>query len=212
MRAFSAGVALVLSGVALLGCDGASARAKSSGPNGESSSPLSSVRVEAANVDFELPDFVLLDQDNRPFKKADLAGKAWVVDFVFTTCPSVCPAMTKKMSALAKELSPRADVGLLTITVDAENDTPEKMKSFAEQNGGLSPSWRLLTGEPQKVDTLIQKGFLSGIRRGTDKLDIAHSERFVLVDTRAHVRGLYSTDEAGLAELKKAIDRALSSR
>lgn len=198
-------------GVALLGCDGASARSKSSA-KGEGSSPVSSVRVESAKVDFELPDFELVDHENRPFKKADLASKVWVVDFIFTTCPSICPAMTKKMSGLAKDLGGKPNVGFLSITVDAENDTPEKLRSFAEQNGGLSPSWRLLTGEPQKVDALITKGFLSGIRRGTEKLDIAHSERFVLVDTHAHVRGLYSIDEAGLAELKKAIDGELSSR
>lgn len=185
---------------ALPGCEPASAR------GGESSSaPIAYGSVESPPIDFELPDFELLDHEKKPFKKSDLLGKVWVVDFVFTSCPVVCPTMTKRMSDLAKELDAEDGVRFLSITVDPENDTPEKLKAFGEQHGHLTPRWRFVTGEPKMVDDTVVKGFLMAVRRGSARADISHAERFVVVDERAHVRGLYDTDPEGLAAIKARV-------
>jgi protein SCO1/2 len=204
----------VFVGLALLGfssgaCDPASAR----GGSGSSSAALTNVVVNAPTIDFELPAFELVDHDKRPFKKEDLLGKVWVVDFIFTSCPSVCPGMTRKMSGLVKELEGEADVRFLSITVDPETDTPDKLAAFAKEHGAAaggwpSPRWTFVTGDPKVVDETVVKGFLQAVRRGSAKMDISHAERFVVVDKRAHVRGLFDTDEAGFADMKTKV-RAL---
>ncbi|NUP08008.1 MAG: SCO family protein [Polyangiaceae bacterium] len=197
---------VVVCALATSACDPASARGSAGSANAEDSGPLSNVKVSAPTIDFELPEFELVDHEKRPFKKADLAGKVWVTDFIFTSCPSVCPGLTRKMSALVKELEGNDAVRFLTITVDPENDTPEKLAAFGREHGTPSPKWFMVTGEPKVVDNTVIKGFLMAVQRGSARTDISHAERFVVVDKRAHVRGLFDTDDAGLASLKKRID------
>jgi protein SCO1/2 len=190
-----------MASVALLAaaCDPASARSKSS------SAPVENASVSAPSIDIELPDFQLVDQSGKAFRRSDMLGKVWVTDFIFTTCPSICPAMTRQMSGLVKELEGDAGVRFLSITVDPENDTPEKLAAFVKENGAPSAAWFQLTGDPKAVDDIVNKGFLMGVQRGPNKGDIAHAKRFVVVDKRAHVRGLFETDDAGLAALKRTV-------
>jgi protein SCO1/2 len=71
-----------------------------------------------------LPDFQLTDQDGHPFGLADLKGKVWLADFVYTTCPGPCPAVTRGMSQLQGEALKNADVRLVTFTMDPKDETP----------------------------------------------------------------------------------------
>src|SRR6266542_3779878 len=81
-----------------------------------------------------VPSFSLVDQDARPFTNQMLAGKPFVVDFIFTNCAGPCPVMTEKMAGLQKEMAdPR--VQLVTVTVDPERDTPAVLKEYAKEHG-----------------------------------------------------------------------------
>lgn len=194
----------LLLGLALLattGCDPASARSNSTGED----SPITNVTVHQPAIDVPLPDFELVDRQGRPFKKTDMVGKVWVVNFIFTTCPMICPALTKKMAGLQKELAADPDVRFLSITVDAETDKPPVLDEYAKKNGGEAESWYWVTGEPQVVDNVVIKGFLMSLQRDSAKKDISHAERFVVVDKTARVKGLFDTDDAGLAALKKRV-------
>jgi cytochrome oxidase Cu insertion factor (SCO1/SenC/PrrC family) len=66
--------------------------------------PIVGLSVSAPTIDFPVPEFELVDQRGKKFTRADMVGSVFVVDFVFTSCPKVCPELTKKMAALSKKL------------------------------------------------------------------------------------------------------------
>jgi protein SCO1/2 len=173
----------------------------------------------------ELPAFSLTDQNGRPFGRDDLRGKVWVADFVFTHCSDACPRLTQRMRSLQDRLDPHGGVGLLSISVDPERDTPEKLRQYGQTYGARDELWRFLTGSPTEVQRTVVKGFktamakvpLSTERSQTDDelraetFDIMHGDRLVLVDAQARIRGYYVADDAGIVAVLRAA-RALAAR
>lgn len=171
----------------VLGCGEANAR------KDQGASAGVSVSAPPANIDFPLNDFELVDQEGKPFKRSQLDGKVWIANFVFTSCPTVCPKLTQTMAALTAKYASDPDVRFVSISVDPENDTPEKLREFASKNGATSfERWSLLTGPKQTVDDTVLHGFKLALRRGSTAMELAHAERFCVVDRRGHVRGIYS--------------------
>jgi protein SCO1 len=173
----------------------------------------------------ELPAFSLTDQNGRPFGRDDLRGKVWVADFVFTSCSDACPRLTQRMRSIQDRLDPHGGIGLLSITVDPERDTAEKLRQYGRTYGARDELWRFLTGSPAEVQRTVVKGFktamakvpLDSDRPQTDEevraqtFDIMHGDRLVLVDSRARIRGYYVADDPGIGSMLRAA-RALAAR
>jgi protein SCO1 len=165
-----------------------------------------------------LPAFSLTDERGRPFARDDLLGKVWVADFVFTSCSDACPRLTQRMRALQDRLDPLDRVRLLSISVDPERDTPDKLRAYGETYGARGDLWRFLTGSPGEVERTVVKGFKMAMakvpaadaaRESDEELraqafDILHGDRLVLVDSEARIRGYYVADDAGLAAVLRA--------
>ena len=174
----------------------------------------------------ELPAFALTDQLGRPFGRGDLRGKVWVADFVFTSCSDACPRLTQRMKTLQDRLDPAGRIGLLSISVDPERDTPQKLRDYGAAFGARDDLWRFLTGSPTEVERTVVKGFRIAMAKvplpkdavpaSEDDLraqafDIMHGDRLVLVDAGGRIRGYYVADDDGLhAILRDA--RALAAR
>src|SRR4051794_21701177 len=110
----------------------------------------------------ELPAFSLVAEDGKPFRKADLLGRVWIADFVFTSCSDACPRLQAKMKKLQDRLVPLeqgGNIGLLSISVDPERDTPEKLKQYGAIFGARAGLWRSLTGEQQEIERTVVRGF-----------------------------------------------------
>jgi protein SCO1/2 len=151
---------------------------------------------EPPPVLFQVPDFALQDQDGRPFSLASMRGKVWVAGFIFTTCPSVCPKISRAMLDLQQRYARNGvEVELVSFTVDPENDTPAVLKRYAENLGADEDHWRFVTGERPAMEALVVEGFKTAMDRrdpGTiDMYDIAHSEKLVLIDAEGGIRGFY---------------------
>lgn len=154
---------------------------------------------EPPPVLLQLPEFALTDQDGRPFTQADLHGKVWVAGFIFTTCPSTCPKISRAMLELQQRYARNGvDVELVSFTVDPENDTSEVLRRYADNLGADLTHWRFVTGPQAAVEALITGGFKTAIERRPPKhggpvtmYDIAHSEQLVLIDGDGGVRGFY---------------------
>ncbi|MGZ6143714.1 MAG: SCO family protein [Myxococcales bacterium] len=153
-----------------------------------------------------LPDFALTSEDGRPFHRADLLGKVWVADFVFTSCADACPRLQNKMRRIQDRLLPPeqgGSIALLSITVDPERDTPEKLQKYAQAFGAQPRLWRYLTGPQKEVERTVVQGFHTAMAKlpvpGSDPhleaFDIMHGERFVLVDAQGRIRGFYDADD-----------------
>ena len=160
-------------------------------------------------VMFELPDdYALVDHQNRPFSPETLEGKVWVAGFVFTTCPSTCPVVTKAMADLRERFDKMGhDVEMVSFTVDPSHDTPEVLAEYFTSIGVESDKWRFVTGEPEAVISLVRDGFRLGVgEREADAAgvayDIAHSTKLALVGPNGDVRGYYGIEpDEGLDEI-----------
>jgi protein SCO1/2 len=171
-----------------------------------------------------VPGFALTERSGRTVGLEALRGKVWVADFVFTSCADACPRLTRQMRALQDRLDPHGRIGLLSISVDPERDTPEKLRHYGATYGAREDLWRFLTGSPTEVERTVVKGFKIAMAKVPAKpeaaqsedelraeaIDILHGDRLVLVDSRAHIRGYYVADAAGLAAILRDA-RTLSS-
>ncbi len=159
-------------------------------------------------AEFEmLPEFELIDCLGQPFRRADMDGKIWVVNFLFTRCPSVCPALSQEMRQLTNLVESEGleeEVRFLSITVDPNHDTPEVLAAFAKNYKADHTKWHWVTGESEKIRTLLTQGFHVAMG-DAEKDEPNHSTRMVVVDSRGVVRSYH--DEQSDDKIKRAIVR-----
>lgn len=143
-----------------------------------------------------VPSFQLTNQNGQPFGSAQLAGKIWIADFIYTTCPGPCPMISSRMSELQRPLE-KTDVHLVSFSVDPEKDTPDVLHRYAEKLQVESGRWDFLTGPKSAIYKLSHDGFKLAVSDGSDAQGIpVHSTRIVLVDRHGQIRGYYDATEA----------------
>src|SRR5881628_2799713 len=143
-----------------------------------------------------VPAFQLVNQNGQPFGSAQLAGKIWVADFIYTTCPGPCPMISSRMSELQKPLE-KTDVHLVSFSVDPEKDTSQVLRGYADKLQADPARWDFLTGPKSAIDKLSHDGFKLAVSDGSSEQGIpVHSTRMVLVDRRGQIRGYYDATEA----------------
>jgi len=154
-----------------------------------------------------VPEFSFTDSHGETITKANMAGKVWVADFIFTTCNMACPVMTGNMNIVHKAFRENDDVRIVSISVYPEYDTPEVLAEYASRYDANTDRWHFLTGPEESVQNVIKDGFKIG-----DYEDIIfHSEKFALVDQQGQIRGYYNgmkTEE--MAQLKQDINILLA--
>ena len=134
--------------------------------------------------------FTLTDQSGAEFKSESLSGHVWVANFMFTNCPGPCPRMTSQMHEVQTALAGQ-DVKLVSLTVDPDRDTPEKLAKYADFYSAVPGVWYFLTGPRETLNHLGKDVFkLNGVDGSFD-----HSTRFVLMDRKSQIRGYYLTSE-----------------
>jgi protein SCO1/2 len=157
----------------------------------------------------QLPSFELTNQRGEPFSLAHLRGKIWVADFVFLSCPTVCPKLTKRMFEIQHRTRNLGDAfHLVTFTVDPENDTPERLAEYAYANRASPGRWSFLTGSLATIENTVIKGFKMAMGKEETSpglFSIFHGERLVLVDQAGRIRGYYEATDEGIAQLMRDI-------
>jgi protein SCO1 len=160
-----------------------------------------------------VPNFELTSNHGQPFGSKNLNGKVYMATFAFTSCPTTCPALMEKMQLVQKRVRGLGQkIAIVTYTVDPETDTPQLLKKHADKVQANPYIWTFLTGEKQQLKDLLIDGYkvpmgeeeeIQGVVDGdaVSLMDIAHSNKIVLVDDKSAVRGYYSTDKAGINKL-----------
>jgi protein SCO1/2 len=146
-------------------------------------------REREAERFFEVPEFRLVDQNDKPFTKKDVLGRVWIADFVFTQCAGPCPMMTMSMVDLQKELA-GSPIQFVSISVDPTHDTPAVLKKYAQVMKADEKNWTFATGEPKEVFDLAL-GMKIAASPADAENTIMHSEKFILVDQKGWIRGYY---------------------
>ena len=151
------------------------------------SKPLTYIEVNGKKK--KAPDFQLINQDGDTITNKDYLGKVYVAEFFFTTCPTICPIMNQNLVEIQEEFKNKNDFGIVSFSIDPKHDTPEVLKSYAENYGINHPNWNLLTGEREAIYGLANGGF--NIYAGENSEvpgGFAHQGLFALVDKEGYIR------------------------
>ena len=152
----------------------------------------------------QLPEFSLVDQDEKAFVRESMEGNLSVSAFVFTA----------HMKGIQSRLADVPRAHLVSVSVDPRNDTPEVIKAYMTKNELDESNWRFVTGEEEAIRHVVVDGFRVGLGDEDSKAagadDIMHSNSFVLVDDKAQVRGYYRANNDGIADLERDL-RALAA-
>lgn len=137
----------------------------------------------------EVPEFSFTDQNGKNITNEDYAGKVYVAEFFFTTCPSICPIMNRNMVKIQDEFLGNPKVGIASFTIDPEHDTAEVLKEYAKSYGMTSPNWHLMTGDKEKIYALANKGFNLYVAEAPNvEGGFEHSGFFALIDQEGKIR------------------------
>jgi protein SCO1/2 len=138
-----------------------------------------------------IADFSLINQNGETITQEDYSDKIYIADFFFTTCPTICPVMTKNMVAIQNQLK-NDDVMLLSHSVTPEIDSVTQLKKYAVEKGVDDTKWNLVTGDKKQIYELARKSYMAVKTDGDGgPYDMIHTENFVLVDKKRQVRGYY---------------------
>ncbi len=135
------------------------------------------------------PKFELVNQDNKKITNETYKGKVYVLEFFFTTCPSICPKMNLSMLAIENKFFGNPNFGIVSITIDPSHDTPEVLKAHAKLLGVKSSNWNFLTGDKAYIFNLANKGFnLYAGENSKVNGGFEHSGLFALIDKNGNIR------------------------
>lgn len=155
-----------------------------------------------------IADFSLTNQNGETITQEDYKGKIYIADFFFTTCPTICPIMTKNMVDLQKALGKDSDVMLLSHSVTPEIDSVAQLKKYAVEKGIDDRNWNLVTGDKKQIYELARKSYLAVKTDGDGgPFDMIHTENFILVDQDKRIRGFYDgTKKEDIEKLLKDVE------
>ena len=142
------------------------------------------------------------NQDGELISKADYEGKVYVAYFFFTRCPSICPILTQNIKQVQAETK-GINVSFLSHTVDPKNDTVGGLKSYCDNNKIDNSNWNFVTGDQNSIYEMGVLSYL--VPNSEDALapgGFLHSDKFILIDTKSRIRGMYGgTDSAEVERL-----------
>lgn len=154
----------------------------------------------------QAPPLSLIDQAGKPFDDDRLSGKIWIANFMFTSCPDVCPLLTSKMRSLQLRFgNHKREIELVSVSVDPSNDTPTVLTKFAREHEADLSNWSFLTGPEAQVRNVVMEGFKQAMQevpaKDNEPRNILHGTHIALVDKRGGIRGFYRTDNPSLLQL-----------
>jgi protein SCO1/2 len=141
----------------------------------------------------QIPDFNFTNQDGNTITQKTFENKIYVTDFFFTTCPGICPMMTKNMTLVQEAFKDDDAVLMLSHSVTPTIDSVAQLKKYAVDKN-IGKNWHLVTGNKKEIYDLGRQFYLVEEDLGTPKGidDFLHTENFVLIDKNKHIRGIYN--------------------
>lgn len=159
-----------------------------------------------------IPDFQFIDQDSQIVNNATFAGKAYVVDFFFIHCPTICPKVKANGLRIYQKFKDQDKLLMLSHSIDIRNDTVAALKRHAEKLGIATKKWHLVTGDHDEIYNIADNYFSVAKEDPSAPGGFDHSGRLILVDKNRHVRSFCDgTDAASVDRFMEDIERLLKS-
>ena len=142
----------------------------------------------------KVPDFSFTDQNGNTITNKDYEGKVYLVEFFFTTCPTICPRMNSNLVQIQNNFDGIDNFGVASFTINPNYDKPEVLKTYAEKYGITNPNWHLLTGEQDAIYKLANEGFnLYTAEDESVEGGFEHSGNFALIDKNGFIRSRFDS-------------------
>jgi protein SCO1/2 len=149
-----------------------------------------------------IADFIFTNQYAEKVTQNDYDNCIYVADFFFTTCPTICPVMSKNKEVLQSKIKDYPNVKILSHTVMPEIDSVPILKAYADKHHAIKGKWNLVTGDKKEIYYMARQSYLAVKTSSSSELyDMVHTENFVLVDSQKRVRGFY--DGTDLKEIER---------
>jgi len=145
-------------------------------------------------ITHSITSFSFKNQHGKTITEKDIKGKIHVANFIFTSCGTICPTMTRHMKKVQKEFMNDKNVVMLSYSVTPWIDSIVRLKRYAEDNDITANNWHLLTGSQSEIYTLARKSYFAEEDLGftKDSTEFLHTEHMILVDRNKHIRGIYN--------------------
>ena len=140
----------------------------------------------------QIPDFHFVTHENKSINLDSLSGKIHVADFFFTTCPGICPKLSKNLEEVHDFINTISDVVIVSYSIDPKNDSLPALAAYAKKHHANPQKWSFVRGQQDSVYTLATKGYLVPTESGGGHENgFLHSQRIILVDKQLRIRGFY---------------------
>lgn len=137
----------------------------------------------------KVPAFEFTNQDGKLISNSFYNEKVYVVEFFFTTCPTICPRMNENMMKIQNEYYANPDFGIVSFSINPKHDTPKVLKEYAKSHGATLKNWNFLTGDQDKIYELANNGFTLFAGENSDaEGGFEHSGMFALIDKQGNIR------------------------
>tara|TARA_R110002050_G_scaffold4573_1_gene22049 strand:+ start:31162 stop:31869 length:708 start_codon:yes stop_codon:yes gene_type:complete len=156
----------------------------------------------------KIPDFSFVNQEGVIITNKTFEGGLYIADFFFTSCPGICPTLTKNMRGLQETYKNRDDIKFLSHTVMPWKDSVSVLKDYALKHHVDSKKWHLVTGDKDAIYSIARTGYFADedFTKTQDESDFIHTENFILVDKQGYIRGVYNgTLEVDVERLKRHV-------
>ncbi|WP_276496612.1 SCO family protein [Pontibacter litorisediminis] len=206
--------ALTLASTAFYGCD-SSTKENALPIYGEREPVERTVNGETVvdTIYHQIPDFTFVDQDSQRVTQETVAGKIYVTDFFFTSCPTICPKMKTQMLRVYEAYKENPNIVLLSHSIDPAHDTVAVLKDYADRLGIESEKWHLLTGDKDSIYDIAMQYLVPAQEDEGAEGGFTHGGHFILVDGQRHVRGIYDgTKEESVDKLIQDIPLLLNEK
>ncbi len=147
------------------------------------------VFLEINNERKKVPNFSFTNQDGKTITNKDYLGKVYVIEFFFTTCPTICPRMNRNLVEIQNKFQEFENFGVASFTINPDYDTPEILKAYATSYGITNPNWHLMTGNQEEIYKLANEGFNLYTAQDVEvEGGFEHSGNFALIDKNGYIR------------------------
>lgn len=151
--------------------------------------------VDGDTIRHKIPPFDFINQDSQSVTNATFSDKAYVADFFFISCPTICPKTTKQMLRIHDEFKSNPKLELVAHTIDPKRDNVEALSNYSRNLGVTSDKWHFVTGDKDELYEIADDYFSIAIEDPDAPGGFDHSGRLILVDKDGHVRSFCNGTE-----------------
>ena len=149
--------------------------------------------------------FSFINQDGKAITEESVKNKVTVVEYFFTSCPSICPVMNRNLKEVYEKFKTNPDFMILSHTVDPERDSVSAIKNYSIRYHAQTPGWQFLTGSKDALYQAASKEYLLAAEDSSNS-NFIHTQYVALLDKKRQIRGFYDlTDKENVGKMNEAI-------